>query len=99
MNKIVMRNAVASRVERLRQLDLAAIKQLPQQLTEAVPSLRKLSVTQYHDVTNEGGHRVVVQAVRERWLGLFTAIEVDGFVVDSGGIKRALREPEKWPYT
>jgi hypothetical protein len=96
---MAMRGVVADRVKALQQLDLSALKALPAQMKEAVPSLGKVQIIQYHEVTNTGEHMLVVQALRQRWLGLFTAIEVDGFVIVPDGTKRALLEQEKWAFT
>jgi len=94
-----LRETVRSRVEALQRLDSDAVGGLPAQQREDIPSLGKVAVVQYHDVTDGGDHRVVVQAARPRWFGIFTAIEVDGFVLEKDGTKRPLSEPEKWPYT
>ncbi len=96
---VAMRGVVADRVKALQQLDFDTIKRLPAQKKETAPSLGKVEITQYHDVVNAGEHLVVVQALRPRWLGLFTAIEVDGFVMAPDGTKRPLAEREKWPFT
>ena len=94
----VMRQVVADRIKVLQQLDVHAIKALPAQREETSLSLGKVRVIQYHDVDKTGEHMVVVQALRPRWLGLFTAIEVDGFVMTADGAKRPLAEQEKWPF-
>lgn len=91
--------AVRSRVVALQQLDVATIEGLPAQRREDIPALGKVAVIEYHDVTDEGDHRVVVQAARQRWFGMFTATAVDGFVLRKEGGRRPLTEPEKWPYT
>jgi hypothetical protein len=96
---VVMRGLVADRVKTLRQLDFDAIKALPPQKKETALSLGKVEVIQYHDVVKTGEHLVVVQALRPRWLGLFTAIEVDGFVMAPDGTSRPLAEQERWPFT
>lgn len=94
-----MREVVADRLKKLQQLDLTAVKSLPAQTKEILSSLGNVTLAQYHDVTTRGEHRVVVQAVRPRWFGLFTAIEVDGFVVVPDGTRRPLAEQERWPFT
>jgi hypothetical protein len=91
--------AVRSRAAALQQLDVTAIEGLPTQRREELPALGKVAVIEYHDVTDEGDHRVVVQAARQRWFGMFTATAVDGFVLRKDGGRRSLTEPEKWPYT
>jgi hypothetical protein len=95
---MAMREVVEDRLKVLGQLDFDAIKALPAQKRETAPSLGKVEVIQYHDVANTGEHLVVVQALRSRWLGLSTAIEVDGFVMAPDGTKRPLVEQEKWPF-
>jgi hypothetical protein len=96
---VAMSEVVADRVKALQQLDFDAIRALPAQKKETAPSLGKVEVIQYHDVVNAGDHLVVVQALRPRWLGLFTAIEVGGFVMAPDGTRRPLAEQEKWPFT
>lgn len=95
-----MREVVAERLRSLQQLDLGAVKALPAQTKETAPSsLGKVEIVQYHDTGKTGEHMVVVQALRRRWLGLSTAIEVDGFVVAPDGSRRPLTEQEKWAFT
>lgn len=91
--------AVRGRVAALRQLDVAAIEGLPAQRREDLPALGKVAVVEYHDVNDEGDHRIIVQAARRRWFGIFTATAVDGFVLRKDGERRPLSEAEKWPYT
>jgi hypothetical protein len=91
-----MRTAVARHVEELRQLDLVAIKQLPS-FTELIPPTTVNTLYQYHDVAGDL-HFVVVQASKDRWFGLFTAMEVAGFVIDENGIRRPITEAERWNY-
>jgi len=98
VDKAAMRDVVAGQVAALAQLDLASIEQLPP-VTEVVSSLNNATVTQYHALMSEGRHMVVVQAFRRRGLGMFSEIEVDGFVLESDGTKRPLAEPEKWDFT
>jgi hypothetical protein len=95
---MALREVVTDRVRALEQLGFAAIKTLPAQKKETVPSLGKVEIIQYHDVGKTGEHIVVVQGLRQRWLGLSTAIEVDGFVVAPDGTRRPLAEQEKWPF-
>lgn len=94
-----LRSIAAERVAELKKLDASALESLPAHSKEALPSNRRIAVSQYHEVTETGGHRIVVQAMQDRWLGLSTAIEVDGFVIETDGRKRRLTEPEKWAYT
>ena len=96
---IAMRAVVAHRLKELQQLDPDAIKALPAQIKETEPSLGKVEIIQHHEVVKTGEHYVVIQALRQRWLGLFRAIEVDGFVMTLAGTRRPLTEQEKWPFT
>jgi hypothetical protein len=98
MVTIDMREAVFERVKKLQQLDVEAVKMLPPQSQGRLPSLSGITVTEYHEVTEAGEHRVVVQAIRPRWFGISTSIEVDGFVIGGDGTKRPLADREKWPF-
>lgn len=98
MPNLDMREAVAERVRKLRQLDIEAVKLLPPESQEHLSSLGNVTVTEYHEAMETGEHRVVVQAIRPRWLGISTAIEVDGFVIAGDGTKRPLVDREKWPF-
>lgn len=95
----VLVEAVRGRVAALRQLDTAAIELLPAQRREDLPALGKMAVVEYHDINDDGEHRIIVQAARSRWFGIFHAIAVGGFVLRKDGERRPISEPEKWPYT
>lgn len=92
-----LRALVADRVARLRALQVSTVQSLPNVVSEDIAA-GKTKLHQYHDVLNSGEHMVVVQAMEDRWFGIFTAIEVDGFVVTTDGMKRSLREEEKWDF-
>ena len=68
-----LREVVRNRVEALRRLNWNSIECLPAQCREDIPSLGKVAVLQYHEITDAGDHRVVVQAARQRWFGIFRA--------------------------
>jgi hypothetical protein len=85
-----MRAIVADRMADLQRADDAALQRLPPQQREVLPEDDRTVVTKYHEVTDAGEHRVVVQVLRNRWLGLSTAIEVDGLVLDTHGVRRPL---------
>jgi hypothetical protein len=57
-----------------------------------------ISINLYHEALGSGAHKFVVQALKPRYLGLSTAIEVDGFVIEPNGAKRPLAEDETWKY-
>lgn len=86
-----LRVLVADRVALLRALEVPSVQCLPRVVSA---DLEKTKLHQYHDVLNSGEHMVVVQALEDRWFGIYTAIEVDGFVVTTDGMKRPLREEE-----
>lgn len=93
-----LRQFVVDRMEKLQQLDMSAVHSLPKWTSEELPPDKKTEVIQYHDVLESGEHMVVVQVLRNRWFGLSTATEVDGFVMSTDGTKRPLKEEETWPY-
>ena len=92
-----LRRTVAERVNKLRSLDHAGVQSLPSLVREVLLE-GKIRIAQYHDVLSSGEHMVVVQALRDRLLGLSTAIEIDGFVVSNDGSRRALSDEETWPF-
>jgi hypothetical protein len=94
-----MLSVVAARIEPLRQLGPADIDALPRTAKEVVASPRgRIAVHTYHDVLPGNGHLIVVQALRDHWFGITTAIQIDGFVLDSQGVRRPLSEEETWPF-
>jgi hypothetical protein len=93
-----MRAMVIERVARLQKLDIETLCSLPEHSQEIVSPEEKVTVSQYHEVSEAGEHKLVVQALRPKWFGMFTAIQVEGFVVSKDGTKRPLTEKEKWPY-
>lgn len=88
---------VSDRIEKLRMLGFDEVRLLPKVTTELLLS-GKIKVAQYHDELDSGEHLVVVQALRDRLTGLTTEIKIDGFVMEAGGSRRALREEETWPF-
>lgn len=52
----------------------------------------------HHGLTPAGQHIVVVQAVRDSWLGMAYAVQLDGFAIEADGTRRELAENEKWEY-
>jgi len=55
-------------------------------------------VTTFNESMDDGRHRIVVQARRDRLLGISTAIEVGGFVVDVDGSRYPVAEEELWDF-
>jgi hypothetical protein len=97
-NAIDMGAMVIERVDRLQKLDMETLYSLPEHSQETVSSGAKVTVSQYHEISEAGEHKLVVQALRPKWFGMFTAIKVEGFVVAKDGAKRPLTEQEKWAY-
>lgn len=93
-----MRVIIAERIDKLQKLDIATLQSLPPHSQETLLSEVKIAISQYHEISDAGEHKVIVQAIRPKWLGLSTAIEVDGFVCSSDGTRRPLSEKEKWAY-
>jgi hypothetical protein len=93
-----LQKIVSERIADLRGYDVAAIHSLPPVLVQKVSAQGQILVNQYHDLNEAGEHRVIVQAGKRRWLGLFISTRVDGFVLAADGTKRPLKERETWPY-
>jgi|ERR1051325_1086270 hypothetical protein len=93
-----MRPIVRARITKLQALDDASLRTLPSLVEEIEESNPVITIFQYHDQSPNGEHTFVIQASRKRWLGMFTATEVDGFVITTDGSRRGLTESEKWPF-
>ena len=92
-----LRDLVTSRADELRRLPDAAVATLPVAAPETLPD-GKTVVTVYCHSLPDGGYRVVVQGGRPLLFGMYTAIEVDGFVLLPNGTRRALTEEETWDF-
>ena len=93
-----MRPIVRARIVKLEALDDASLRTLPALVEETEGTKPVITIFQYHDQSPNGEHTFVIQASHKRWLGMFTATEVDGFVISADGSRRGLTESEKWPF-
>ena len=91
-----LRAIVLERLGRLAETDADTLLIMDGQSTETLAD--GISVSLYHETLENGAHKFVVQALKPRWFGLTTAIEVDGFVIEPNGERRTLVEEEMWTY-
>jgi len=57
----------------------------------------ELVVTIYHDSITLSEHRIVVQVIKQGWLGSYRVC-VNGFVLKSPTERRELTDEERWQY-
>lgn len=95
-----MQAIVREKIDRLKQLNDDVLRALPE-YSEDIAEIdgKKTIVGTYHEVIADGAHKIVVQAVQHRWLGITSRIKVDGFVIDADGIRRSVSEEELWDYS
>lgn len=93
-----MRSIVSRRVSELRTMDVESIRRLPPHSTEQPSEDERVICNLFHEVAPGGEHVVVVQAVRDKWFGVSTAIVVDGFAIAGDGTTRDLTEQDSWKY-
>jgi hypothetical protein len=60
---------------------------------------KPVKLTTYHQVLEMGAHRLIVQAIRERWGGVTAKVVARGYEVSAGRGHRKLSEEELYDYT
>ena len=73
------------------------IKLAPHTTTDVVWDGHMLSVTIYHDIIASGEHRIVVQVIKQGWLGSYR-VHVNGFVLKSPNERRELTDDERYQF-
>jgi len=93
-----LESAVVQRLDDLRRRPLTDLLALPALIEEALEvdgRIGKLFI--YHEIV-EGKHRVVLQATRERWGGLFARVVARGFEIEGENL-RTLTTEELYDFT
>jgi hypothetical protein len=95
-----MKAIVRETIDRLKRLDDDVLRALPE-YAEDVTEIdgKKVVIGTHHEVLTDDSHKIVVQAIQQRWLGMMTRIEVDGFVIDRSGARRSALEQELWDFS
>jgi hypothetical protein len=73
------------------------IKLAPHPTTHVARDGHKLGVTIYHDIIASGEHRIVVQVIKQGWLGSYR-VHVNGFVLKSPNERRELTDDERYQF-
>lgn len=94
--KGVLRALVSARLDELRTMSDEVLRGLA--TVEETRRDDQSLVTTFNESMDDGRHRIVVQARRDRLLGISTAIEVGGFVVDVDGSRYPVAEEELWDF-
>jgi hypothetical protein len=91
---------IAERLDALSHKSFDDLADLPDMSSEELNFERtKVTISVWHDILPSRDHRVVVQAYKRGFLGLWGHMFVDGFVVTARNEKRALNPEERWPFT
>lgn len=87
--------------EELTQLAIKSFEELikltPHTTTQAARDGHGLDDTIYHDITASGEHRIVVQVIKQGWLGSYR-VHVNGFVLKSPAERRELTDDERYEF-
>jgi hypothetical protein len=98
--EVAMEALVHRELEELRALSLEQICALPASKAEQVQIDGKdVTVGIWHDVLPAGAHRVVVQAIKERWGGITAKVIAQGFELSSDTSLRTLTPEELYDFT
>jgi hypothetical protein len=66
---------------------------------EVVLDEKKTKVTTYHETLEGGKHRLIIQAIRERWGGIAAKVIAGGYEFSDAASPRKLRADELYDYT
>jgi hypothetical protein len=66
---------------------------------EVVLDGKKIALATYREILENGSHRIVVQARRERWGGIVAGVVVGGYELSDTGSPRKLRANELYDFT
>jgi hypothetical protein len=98
--EVVVEDLVHKKLEELRVLGWEQICALPASKVEQVHIDGKdITVCVWHDVLPTGAHRVVVQAIKERWGGITAKVIARGFELSSNRSLRTLTPEELYDFT
>lgn len=92
----VLRALVSSRLEELRGMSDDLLRGLPK--VEETRHGDDVVVTTFSEPGEGGRWMIVVQATRDRLLGISTVIEAGGFVVDADGSRYPLAAEDLWDF-
>lgn len=90
---------VAERIELLKHMPATQLRLLGEHMRETVVIRGQIgSLSVYCDRIGKGARRIVVQALRDRWFGLSTAIVVKGFVLNEADERVDLTEGDLFEF-
>jgi hypothetical protein len=91
---------IEERIESLRGRAFTDLVSLPECTTEIVNVDDKdVKVTTFHEILEDGKHRIVVQGIRERWAGITAKVLAMGFEFVKDGVRRTLTPEDLYDFT
>jgi hypothetical protein len=99
MDASTLANLVEQRLGDLRNKSIADLLVLPECTEDAVKIDGKdVKLSTFHEIV-DGKHRVVLQAIRERWGGMMAKVIARGFEIEGDKQLRALTAEELYNFT
>jgi hypothetical protein len=98
--RLDMEEFVEQRLDAMLAEPLDRLRSLPEYVEEEVVlDEKKTKVTTYHETLEGGKHRLIIQAIRERWGGIAAKVIAGGYEFSDAGSPRKLRADELYDYT
>ena len=95
-----MQMVVDTQLAKLKALSPEEVQVLPEANVQTIETPGgRMTVSVYHRILEDFTHMVVLQVSKDVAFGLWQAVQVDGFVIDTTGTKRSLRDEETWEFT
>ncbi len=95
----VMDSLVKEELTHLSVRSFDELVKLPSYTTkQVVRDGHEFALTIYHDSIASTEHRIVVQVIKQGWLGFSYRVHVDGFILTSPTERRELTDEERWQY-
>lgn len=97
--RLNMEELIEQRLNAMLTEPLDRVRSLPECVEEEVTfEGKKIKVTTYHESLEGGKHRVIVQAIRERWGGITAKVIASGYELSDKGRPRKLSAEELYEY-
>ena len=94
-----MEHLVEDKIGSLRSMNLAAIRSLSDSSEEVQVDGRPASLHVYHEHDLDGGHRIIVQGIRQSLTRITALVIPRGFLLNGADKIRPLRDHELFAYT
>jgi hypothetical protein len=98
--RLNMEELIEQRLNAILAEPLDKLRSLPECVEEElILDGKKIKVTTYHETLEGGKHRLIIQAIRQRWGGITAKVIATGYELSDAGNPRKLRAEELYDYT